>query len=381
MKTILWILLIILALVFILPAVLSLGGINLFPSGSGGSAKISGVIIRSASGGKEWAVPVFSGKNVPSSIFDIAFSPANPDMLLAAAKSSGIWKSKDGGAAWEPLVDQAHVLSPTADVYKIAVSQANPKILYAAVYQDSKGRILKSEDGGEHFREVYFVTASRFGVFDVYADQNYANTVIAATGEGLILKSDDGGTSWRVKHNFGEPITILAVNPAYTQEMYVVTSAERLSKSFDGGETWTDLSLEEAGTVNPSNNGYVYQGPTHYARPVYFFSPPVTPFVIDPHAPATLYRGTRDNLLRSQNGGFSWTPVKTLFGDRNTSPRVPALDPHDAGALLVAAGTELDVSRDRGITWSTRTFPASAPAKKMLIHPLRPEIMFILLGK
>lgn len=381
MKTILIVLIIFVCFIIILPVLLSLGGINVLPGGGNGTSKTNGVLIRSADRGAHWEAPTFSGPRTPSGIFDITPHPTNPDILFAATKSSGIWKSADGGANWEPLTDQASILLPTADVYKIAMSRASSTIMYAAVYQANKGRILKSEDGGAHFREVYFVTASRFGVFDIYADPNNVGAVIAATGEGLILRSDDGGRTWRLKHDFGEPITTLAVNPLYQQEMYALTSNERLSKSFDGGETWTGLSFDDSGAVNPGNNGYVYQGPTHYTRPVYFFSPPVTPFVIDPHSPATLYRGIPGKLLRSQNGGFTWNEVGTLFGGSNASTRVPAVDPARAGALLVAAGQELDASNDNGQSWNVSTFPAAAPAKKIFMSPLRPDTIFIILGR
>ena len=389
--TLLYIVLIVLALVFLLPVLLSLGGIDVLPGGGGGglrAGRASGAMIRSENEGGDWIPPIFSGDRVPSAIFDVAFHPENPDIVLAGTKGSGIWKSADGGTHWEAAPDRAGVLRTDADVYKIAISSASSSIIYVAAYQDKKGRVMKSEDRGEHFREVYFVSAERYGVFDVYADPRNADSVLAATGQGLLIRSRDGARTWRTVYNFSEPIFLLAVNPLFSDEMYVVTERSRLLKTFDGGNTWNDLSdsrgdggLEGGGW---EKTGYVWQGRPTFRRLIEIrnFAPQeAASFAINPHNPAELWRGTRMGLLRSQNGGFSWEQKDALLEQKDFPPRGIAFQAENPDKVFIAAGQKFSRSSNRGVSWNIHIIPASSPAKKLFSHPKKPGVLFMLLGR
>lgn len=387
----LYIVFIVLALIFLLPVLLSLGGIDILPTGGGGGSersRASGALIRSEDEGGAWTAPTFSGSRIPSSIFDIAFHPENPDIMFAGTKGSGIWKSTDGGVRWKPAPDRAGALRADADVYKIALSQASSSVIYAAVYQDKKGRVMKSEDRGERFREVYFVTASRYGVFDIYVDPHDANSVFAATGQGLLLRSRDGARTWRTTYNFGEPIFLLAPNPLFSSEMYALTERSRLLKTFDGGSTWTDLSgslgtdATEGGEWEKT--GYVWQGRPRFRRITDTVR--LTPFgsvsfAINPHYPLELYWGGRTGLLRSENGGFSWEKKDALLEQKDFPPRGIAFSAQNPDKIFIAAGQKLSKSSNRGATWNIRTILGDAPAKKLFTHPKKPLILFMLLGK
>ena len=204
LKILLIVLALILGLLVVLPFILSAAGFNFFdlPSfSSGGGGRDSSLsagqgLLRSRDAGENWeGISFLKNKRaaLPAQILDIAFHPQNPDIIFLGARSAGIWKSKDAGQAWEKVSDKSYVLSPAADVYKIAISRSNPQIMYAAVFQDRRGRILRSSDGGDTFREVYFVTADSFGVFDLYINPADADWVIAVTGQGGMLETKNGG--------------------------------------------------------------------------------------------------------------------------------------------------------------------------------------------
>ena len=388
MKILKLILILFICFAVILPVLLSLGGIDVLPFSGSGATRTSGVLIRSANEGADWTSPAFSGKNIPSSIFDIAFHPQNPDIAYAGTKGSGIWKSADSGMTWAAMPDHAGVLRADSDVYKIAVSSASSSIMYAAVYQDKKGRIMKSEDSGGHFREVYFVTAARYGVFDVYADPADANTVLAATGEGFLIKSRDRGMTWAVAHNFGESIFLLAINPIFSNEMYVVAERGRLSKSFDGGRTWTDISGSFADEAREGGGwektGYVYQGRPTFRRVANVVNlSPLTAisFAINPHNPAQLYRGVKAGLLRSENGGFTWAAQDALLEKKDFPPRGIAFQTRAENKVFVAAGQKLAQSANSGASWNLKIIPGRIPAKKLFAHPQKQGVIFVLLGR
>ncbi len=57
----------------------------------------------------------------------IAISPSNPQIVLIAAGTGGIWRSSDGGATFMPVSDNQIDLA----VGSIAFSDSNPSVVYA----------------------------------------------------------------------------------------------------------------------------------------------------------------------------------------------------------------------------------------------------------
>ncbi len=374
------ILILFLLLAVIIPAALHLAGIDILLSGSGTKTSSgSDILLVSSDGGNQWQAPTFSPAS-PRAIFDVAFQSQNPSIIFAGGKASGLWKSMDSGTTWNQVHDSAGVLDPKADVHKIAISPARQSYLYLAVFQGGIGRVLKSTDAGGSFREVYFVTANRFGVFDIYADPADAESVFVVTGQGNLLHSADGGMNWKILKNFGEPLTTLVVNPSFPQELYVGTDRGRLYKTFDGGTNWTDLS-DAVSRVEVTQTGYVQppESPLEALRDS--FSPVTLPIVIDPRSPATLYLGSSVGLLRSVTGAMTWDRVPTLLPSAYFPPRGIALRPTASATVFVSAGHELDRSDDAGISWRGQMLPTRLSVKKLFIHPANPDRMFAILGK
>ncbi len=117
-------------------------------------------LYKSTNGGATWALVLEIDEN--TGVTDIEFSPANPDVIYAAAyerrrhiwglmaggPNGGIYKSVDGGASW---TKQKSGL-PEGDVGKIglAVTAANPGLVYATIEADEENRgFYRSTDQGE----------------------------------------------------------------------------------------------------------------------------------------------------------------------------------------------------------------------------------------
>ncbi|HLP96739.1 MAG TPA: hypothetical protein VK168_22010, partial [Saprospiraceae bacterium] len=52
----------------------------------------------------------------------LAVDPSHPEVIYAGAASGGVWRSKSGGTAWEPIFDKA----PTQGIGSIAINPRNP---------------------------------------------------------------------------------------------------------------------------------------------------------------------------------------------------------------------------------------------------------------
>lgn len=369
------------ALVILLPLILSFAGVPIFQFGSVGGRQRAGdggtILLRSSDEGKTWeGVQIAQDKKMlePREIFDIAFHPHNHSLMFLGTKSQGLWKSEDNGLSWTSVKDAVGVLKRDADVHKIAVSSSSPDTVYLAVFQEKRGRVLKSEDRGNSFREILFVTEDGFGVFDLFADPKNADHVLAVTGQGGILESVNGGKTWSIKRWFSEALTNILVNPDFPNEFFVVTSSGRLWKTFDGGENWADLNkaLKRIMLKNREKERYV--------DPLLAFRSGggnnIERLIPDPMLFSTLYIGSRAGLLRSTNGGFGWEKMDTLIPPEALPVSAVAAHPRRSQTLFAAALSQIHRSDDGGKEWSVSTLDTPLRVSRFFIDPEDTNIMF-----
>src|SRR3989344_4042793 len=195
-------------------------GVGLLLKGSGqqtgGNSKttVSGSgILYSEDKGDNWTqrANVASGQNISKfNITEISIHPFDTSIIFAGSDSGGLYRSKDASATWEAVSDKNNILLARSMIKAIALDRENPKRLFIAAFQDSKGRILRSEDQGDSFTEMYFTSKDKIGVNDVVLSPLNKNQIFIGTDDGLILESSDGGFSWRTIGRFTSPIHKLA---------------------------------------------------------------------------------------------------------------------------------------------------------------------------
>lgn len=382
-KTILIVLVIILGLIVILPFALNMAGFNLFRSASisgGPSLNAGSGLLRSEDGGKTWFNAAESEEKrpyFPSQIYDLKFHPQNAELIFIGSKNAGLWQSKNTGKSWKKMYDKSSVLSPSADVYKIAIANSNPQVMYLAVFQNGRGRVLSSEDSGETWKEIYFVTANRFGVFDIHANPFNSQRLTIITGQGGVLETHNGGKTWRVIKWFSEPLVKLLVNPVFPAEMFVLTGSGHLFKTFDGGENWANLKEGSRDEISSLSS-------IPKITPFGVFTPSrqsIEALITDPNLFTTLYIGSKEGLFRSRDGGFNQERLNTLIPLESLPISSIAVDPRDSNIILATASFQLHRTSDGGINWRIENLPTSARIKNILIHPLRPDIIFAVLGQ
>ena len=389
------IILIILLLIFlavILPFILNIVGINVLQYGSsvGDAVTSSASLIRSSDGGVTWknASVSESRTSFPRTIFDITIHPTNPDVMFLGAKSSGLWKSTNAGVSWTKVIDAGRALSQTADVYRVGISHSSTTVMYLAAFQGRRGRVLKSEDGGVSFREMYFVPSDGYVISDVYVDPIDSNHIRSITGQGGVLDSRDGGRTWRVVKWFSEPLTKLIINPDFFSEEFVMTGRGKLFKTFDAGENWAELSgLKSAPGYSLENPAVSEEGRTITVTPFQFrgFSgfgtASIEALVADVTNFARLYIGATDGLYRSTDGGFMWDRLSVLIPSDALPVTAVATHPGNPQIIFAGARNQLHWSTDGGTNWAVETLPTSSRILGLSIHPTKPEVMFSVLGR
>lgn len=170
----------------------------------------------------------------------------------------GFQASKDGGLSWQKVSDG---LNGPVDFHALAVSQANPQIIYGWFHNE----LQKSVDGGKKWQPV---RTNLSGVFAFVSHPKDEQTLFAVTNGGVLV-SQDGGQKWSEPR--GQRLIGLAVDPSNGQNL-IASSSNGLLKSNNSGEAWSEITDSPGSIVylayarsKPSvifavdQNGSVYQ--------------------------------------------------------------------------------------------------------------------------
>ncbi|PYX57807.1 MAG: glycosyl hydrolase [Acidobacteria bacterium] len=205
-------------------------------------------IFRTTDGGKNWEKVLY--KDVNTGGVDIAFDPANPNILFASlwqarrtpwslasgGPGSGLYRSNDGGSTWKQL--QEHGL-PKPPYGRIGVAvAANSERAYALI-EAKDGGLYRTDDGGDTWQLVngsHDFTQRAWYYMHVIADPQDPDTVYIANVD--FHKSTDGGRTFnkvKVPHGDNHGLWIDPKNP----RRMIASNDGGVTVTLDGGKTWT----------------------------------------------------------------------------------------------------------------------------------------------
>ncbi|HEV2126120.1 MAG TPA: sialidase family protein [Chloroflexota bacterium] len=281
----------------------------------------------------------------------VAVQPSN-DLTLLASGASGVWRTMNGGNAWNRVSETG--IGPVVEV-----DPHQPNTIYATGADWTQ--VLKSTDGGAAWNAVY--TTQR-QMRDVLVDPNTPGTVYlggtAPDGLAQIYRSTDGGATWkellpqdlRGAGGIGQTaVTTLAALPSVKGLLFAgstIYHGGRILKSTDGGDTWTSVYSSGAMTPLASPDALAVAGTSADTATVY------ASFVVT----------GAGSLIRSDNGGTTWVnltdslPFATPLRLSNVlvnpaQPQWVYLSTSPTGNAEANAGRSgIFASNDRGRTWT-----------------------------
>jgi hypothetical protein len=314
--------------------------------------------------------PIAAAGNPTGRVAGIAADPITSNKILLATTGGGVWGINVNSPNWTPLTDS----QPTLFTGAIAIAPSNRSIIYAGTGEANNsadsyaGRgLLKSTDGGSTWSLIGASVFDRVSISRIVVDPTNANTVYAATADGInslsttrgIWKSTDGGTSWtNTTAAISTTISFsdLAIHPTNQQILYAAagsaagSTSNGIYKSTNGGASWSLAGDFPTGDIN---NGRI-------SIAIARSSPQVVYASVMNAATGALYR-----MLKSIDSGAHWfqlASVPNFAGTQGVYDTALVVDPANANILYAAgaSGTNSIIrSSNGGNTWTDISTGAS----------------------
>jgi photosystem II stability/assembly factor-like uncharacterized protein len=194
--------------------------------------------------------------------------------------------------------------------------------------------------GGTSFSESLAIDPKTPGT--VYAAGFSKRTPVPGTGESgpyFVFKTTDGGSSWIPTGAFETPVMTLAIDPQNPKNLYA-GNANGIFKTADGGGTWSTQVLPEW-FIAPNEDDF----PNDYV------------LALDPLNAGTVFAGGYHGLVKSTDGGESWSALNFGLPSGGGIVSALAIDPQDSNIVYASIfGRGIFRSADAGATWSDANF-------------------------
>lgn len=309
----------------------------------------------------------------------LALAASAPSTIYAQIQSSstafgsllGIYKTTDGGASWNKLTISISSQWGNQLWYDnpISVSPADPNVVYA-------GGILvyRSLDGG-----VNWTAPAQAGPNGSYIHVDEHAFAFTPDGSTLYIGNDGGmyrtsdvtslRVNWTELNNtlgitqFYPGLSISPANPQLT----IAGAQDNGTQRFGGSASWSNVACGDGGytAIDPSQPLFAFATcqnispqrtldiagdiwiPAEYGINQNDSAQFISPFVIDPSNPQTLYFGTY-RLWQTQDSAGRWNAASgDLTGGRKGTLTAIAVAPSDSNTVYVGtSNSKLEVTAD-----------------------------------
>lgn len=267
---------------------------------AGTSTSSPGVLLRSRDYGATFEVTKLNipmaGNSEYRTSERMAVHPVDASIVLYGSRTSGLWRSQDGGMNWSQVPTEHIPVAKPVDkhevgVLKVIFDSANPGRAYASV---AGLGIYRSDDAGLTWKPIL-----QEGLWA--EDLDVSKGILYATGRNAFgLRRYDPETGWNtITPHDRKNLAEVAVDPADPSHIYAVTGGfQQFFRSTDSGLTWTDL---DTNTLGEEGRKY-FQSPFGWKMSStlrHWLS--IGAMVFDPHHPGRLWFAEGMGVWRSDD--------------------------------------------------------------------------------
>jgi serine/threonine protein kinase/photosystem II stability/assembly factor-like uncharacterized protein len=361
-----------------------------------GATVIEGAF-RSDDGGRNW-IAINQGlpkdNNGSYNVQAVAVDPTDPNIAYLGtgwgpSNGNGVYKSTDGGQSWSPANRGMIDYSVTA----LAVDPASPPTVYAGTYD---GKLFRSVDGGQAWDNLTdkLPTASgapRSTLRAIILDPAAPETVCVLGEREGVMVSTDGGEMWRL---LGKPgkldyLTFTALAAIFDPEPVLVAGIKG-----EGGWRYAANQAAQAPAASaqppvgtPTREGAALATPPPLPsgswQPIPDLPRQVNALAVDPTNPQTVYAGTGSSgagsgVYKSEDAGRTWQLASN--GLPKEDVRALAFSHGSPPTLYASAGARGDVfaSVDGAQSWTqVGNYELTGFGGRLVVAPGNADLLFV----
>lgn len=207
-------------------------------------------VLRSGDGGRTWLA---SAQGLPQAPIDaITIAAQDPNMIYAAVRGDGLWRSQDAAQSWEFVMDRPFIEATERNVLSLASVNDPTGMGGIWIYAGTEIGVTRVPDcfcrwqGVQSGDAMDALVAGREPTAEVPLPKGEPVQSLATTAQmpqmifaGLpsgIWKTSDAGVTWAHVSDAVQPR--IAINPADPNQVVAITKGETLI-SRDGGQKWS----------------------------------------------------------------------------------------------------------------------------------------------
>ncbi len=309
----------------------------------------AGGVWKSTNAGGTW-IPIMDDANGIAT-GSLCFHPENPDIIYVGTGEqvqnantylgAGLLRSTDAGVTWSTVG-----LTDVGSFSRVYVHPANPSIIMVSC-MNTNGGVYRSEDGGSTWSRKLSGQ-----VYDMSINPSNPNEWFVSLPDSGIYYTQDAGATWQQRINgISGSIGRISIQQSSMNEdvLFALIELDNLAhiyRSNNKGQVWTRQYVDGqgcffSGSCSPSGSQGFYDN--------YIY--------ISPHNDQVVFAGGID-IWRTTNGGSTWQNMTQGYGDGNgaNAPHVDqhCLAIHPENANIVYAGNDGGMLRSTngGVSWS-----------------------------